>query len=186
MRCVECRIKTSNVGTLKSQMSVHERFLESIWTDLKDYKKILNAIYPGTNWCGVGDVAKNATDYGTSVGTDKCCQEHDGCEIFITARDTKYGLTNYALYTVSDCACDQKFLQCMVDVAKSETAPKRDQYTAKDFGRIFFNIVNPKCLLQDYPSVCKKRVLGICVQYEKDTTQSKVWQFASGPEFPSL
>ncbi|KAL3856660.1 hypothetical protein ACJMK2_011388, partial [Sinanodonta woodiana] len=53
-----------------------------------------------TNWCGVGDVAKNATDYGTSVGTDKCCQEHDGCEIFITARDTKYGLTNYALYTV--------------------------------------------------------------------------------------
>ncbi|KAL3856673.1 hypothetical protein ACJMK2_011401 [Sinanodonta woodiana] len=187
-RCVECRIKTSDVETLKSykMMSVHERFLESIWTDGKDIKKIFNAIYPGTNWCGVGDVAKNATDYGTSVETDKCCQAHDGCEIFITARDTKYGLTNTALYTVSGCDCDQKFLDCMVNVTKSDTAQERDKSSANDFGKIFFNVINPQCLKEDFPIVCTKYGwFGICIQYGQDTTQPKVWQFAKGPKFPT-
>ncbi|KAL3856666.1 hypothetical protein ACJMK2_011394 [Sinanodonta woodiana] len=188
MRCVECRIKTLDVETSKSQeiMSVHERFLESIWTDGKDLNKIVKGIYPGTNWCGAGDVAKNASDYGTSVETDKCCQVHDSCEIFITARDTKYGLKNTALYTVSGCDCDQRLLDCMVNVTTSETAQDRDKSTANDFGKIFFNVISPKCLKEDYPIVCTKRIwFGICIQYGQDTTQPKVWQFAKGPKFPS-
>ncbi|KAL3856674.1 hypothetical protein ACJMK2_011402 [Sinanodonta woodiana] len=110
--------------------------------------------FASTNWCGVGDVAKNATDYGTSVETDKCCQAHDGCDIYITARETKYGLKNTALYTVSSCECDQKFLDCMVGVTTSNTALLEDKQTAHDFGRIFFNIINPNCLVEDYPIIC--------------------------------
>ncbi|KAL3856668.1 hypothetical protein ACJMK2_011396 [Sinanodonta woodiana] len=156
MKCVECRIKTSDVGTMNSQrvMSVHGRFLNSIWNDVTDIKKILNAVSPGTNWCGDGNVAKNKTHYGTSEETDKCCQVHDHCDIYITALETKYGLTNKALYTVSICECDQKFLDCMVGVTMSDTASARDKQTALDFGRMFFNIINPYCLVEDYPIVC--------------------------------
>ncbi|KAL3856670.1 hypothetical protein ACJMK2_011398 [Sinanodonta woodiana] len=189
MKCVECRIWTLDDGTSKSQkiMSVHGRYLNSIWNNLKDIKKILSGIYPGTNWCGFGNVANNNTLYGTSEETDKCCQAHDGCEIFITARDTKYGLKNKALYTVSSCECDQTFLDCMVGVAKSDTVPLEDKQTAHDFGRIFFNIINPKCLVKDYPIVCdEKGWFGKCSKSHKDTSMPKVWQFQKGQNFPSL
>lgn len=55
-------------------------------------------IFPGTNWCGVGDAASDFEDVGRFTETDKCCRAHDHCDS-IGAFGTKHGLTNYSPFT---------------------------------------------------------------------------------------
>ncbi|KAK3609790.1 hypothetical protein CHS0354_022651 [Potamilus streckersoni] len=143
--------------------------------------------YSGTKWCGIGNAARNDSDFGSSVQTDKCCKEHDGCEIYITAFQSGYGLRNYAPYTVSGCDCDEKFLECMIRVANSETVPVDDKKTARDFGSLFFNGISPKCLKIDFPLVCVEEgwLKLSCKRYRVDESKEKVWQLVQGPRFPS-
>ncbi|KAJ8964745.1 hypothetical protein NQ314_004676 [Rhamnusium bicolor] len=56
-------------------------------------------IYPGTKWCGAGNIAANNTDFGTHRDTDKCCRNHDLCPDIIEGYQTKYNLTNPSFYT---------------------------------------------------------------------------------------
>ncbi|XP_037516623.1 uncharacterized protein LOC119393585 isoform X2 [Rhipicephalus sanguineus] len=57
-------------------------------------------IFPGTKWCGPGDVAKNYDDLGKASDTDRCCREHDHSEDNIPAFGTKHNITNYLPYTI--------------------------------------------------------------------------------------
>lgn len=50
-------------------------------------------IFPGTKWCGAGDVASSEEDLGVFSELDKCCRTHDHCEGML-AGETKHGLTN--------------------------------------------------------------------------------------------
>ena len=55
-------------------------------------------IFPGTKWCGPGDVASSYEDLGQFRETDMCCRDHDHCEN-IPGGGEKYGLTNNDLFT---------------------------------------------------------------------------------------
>ncbi|KAL3858515.1 hypothetical protein ACJMK2_013100 [Sinanodonta woodiana] len=135
-------------------------------------------IYPGTKWCGIGSKAKDDNDLGEYNETDKCCRAHDKCDIYIEAFQSKYDLFNFALYSVLSCECNEQFRDCLVSAAESPTAAVNDKSTANSMGKIFFNIIGPKCLQQVYPRVCTTQGFwGRCTEYKYDTTQSKVWEF---------
>ncbi len=66
-------------------------------------------IFPGTLWCGVGNVADG--DYenlGDNPTVDRCCRTHDHCPDYIESFETKYDIFNYRMYTISDCQCDNE------------------------------------------------------------------------------
>ena len=66
-------------------------------------------MFPGTNWCGRGARVNGYSHLGTYSGADKCCRQHDlGCPYFISSGDTKYGVYNWKLYTMSHCTCDER------------------------------------------------------------------------------
>lgn len=82
------------------------RSLRSIMSDdeLNELRKLIQAphaisrrdldlIYPGTKWCGAGNDAATYDDLGTAEEVDMCCREHDHCDMFIEAGQSKYGLT---------------------------------------------------------------------------------------------
>lgn len=56
-------------------------------------------IYPGTKWCGQGNIASHEQDLGEEKETDICCREHDYCPDNIYSQRSKYHLINRSLYT---------------------------------------------------------------------------------------
>ncbi|KAM7315558.1 hypothetical protein ISCGN_005341 [Ixodes scapularis] len=57
-------------------------------------------IFPGTKWCGAGDVAKNYDDLGRERATDVCCRDHDHAPDSLAPFETEHGITNVMLYTM--------------------------------------------------------------------------------------
>ena len=55
-------------------------------------------IFPGTKWCGAGNIAASYEDLGVNRETDKCCRVHDHCPTYIRSGETKYNLTNRSLF----------------------------------------------------------------------------------------
>ncbi|KAK8769719.1 hypothetical protein V5799_013816, partial [Amblyomma americanum] len=56
-------------------------------------------IFPGTKWCGPGNVAENDNDLGPAVATDRCCRDHDMSNDSIAPFQTEHNITNYRPYT---------------------------------------------------------------------------------------
>uniref|UniRef100_V5ICN5 Phospholipase A2 n=1 Tax=Ixodes ricinus TaxID=34613 RepID=V5ICN5_IXORI len=131
-------------------------------------------IFPGTKWCGAGDVAKNYDDLGVHRGTDMCCRAHDNSDDNIPALQTKHGITNRNLYTMTNCKDDRKFYNCLLnDGSPSSVA----------VGKLFFNVLRTECFANTYPKKCvKKNPIYIplltpkCKKYELDTSAPKEWQ----------
>ncbi|XP_031847972.2 phospholipase A2-like [Nomia melanderi] len=155
----------------------------SIASVFNPYKVQIKAIFPGTYWCGDGDISPNGKDVGFFEGTDTCCKNHDGCRDSIDAGDTKYGLKNNGAFTRSHCDCDQQLFDCLKN-AKS--------IIATDIGTTYFNVLRPQCFKQDYPTIgCKKYSRGQivskkCVEYELDTDKPKEVQWFDNPNFISI
>ncbi|KAI8442043.1 hypothetical protein MSG28_005683 [Choristoneura fumiferana] len=118
--------------------------------DVEEFNELrFSLIYPGTKWCGAGNVADSYDDLGSSRETDKCCRAHDFCPDVISAGETKYGLTNSAFYSRLSCECDEEFRRCL------RTASTK---TAKQIGTIYFNALRTQCFREDYPVVgCTRR-----------------------------
>ncbi|CAH1105953.1 unnamed protein product [Psylliodes chrysocephalus] len=93
-------------------------------------------IYPGTKWCGPGNKAANDNDFGTEIGTDKCCQAHDGCPDVMAGFHSKYNLFNPNFYTRLNCNCDTQFYSCLKNV---------NTKASNEIGRIYFNDIHTKC-----------------------------------------
>jgi hypothetical protein len=72
----------------------HSRSKRSMW------------IYPGTKWCGHGNMSKGYSDLGVSIDTDKCCRQHDHCPTTITGFTTAFNYFNFRFNTLSHCHCD--------------------------------------------------------------------------------
>ncbi|KAK3756182.1 hypothetical protein RRG08_064288 [Elysia crispata] len=98
---------------------------------------IFRGIYPGTKWCGIGNIADDPTDLGYYKKTDRCCQQHDSCAHYIPARRRRYGVHNDSPFTVSSCACDIKFRDCLQDVGS---------FVSQAIEFFFFKWGNLKCL----------------------------------------
>ncbi|XP_056631489.1 phospholipase A2-like [Diorhabda sublineata] len=129
-------------------------------------------IYPGTKWCGVGNIADNENDLGFERETDKCCRQHDNCPDVILGHQTKYNLTNPNFFTRLSCMCDVAFYNCLKSV-------RRD--SAKQIGLIYFTALGTQCFREEYPivdchtySFIPKRK---CIQYEIDDTKEKKYQW---------
>lgn len=107
-----------------------------------DAKSVLGGRVPGTKWCGPGNDAANETDFGENEHLDRCCYNHDRCEIRPlkkgTARD---GLNNTSDYTKSHCICDKKFHDCLTGL---------DGTLGALVGRTYFRVTS-KCFMEYYP-----------------------------------
>ncbi|KOB65126.1 Uncharacterized protein OBRU01_23186, partial [Operophtera brumata] len=97
------------------------------------FKDKVQAIYPGTVWCGDGHSAQaRSSDLGLFFFTDTCCRQHDACKIYIKAGETKYGLTNTGLFTSS--------------------------LVSAQIGLTYFNVLGPQCFRRAHPIVkCLKK-----------------------------
>ncbi|KAK6190731.1 hypothetical protein SNE40_002531 [Patella caerulea] len=112
----------------------------------KRYKRRL--IYPGTKWCGAGNISSNYSDLGEHAETDSCCREHDHCPNYILPFNTKDGLTNYGLFSKLHCDCDDAFYNCL----KSTT-----EKAAIDVGYLYFNILKVNCFKVIDVETCIKK-----------------------------
>lgn len=138
-------------------------------------------IFPGTKWCGAGDVAKNYDDLGRNKETDKCCREHDHSSDYIGALKTKHGITNKNLYTMTNCKDDSKFYNCLLNDSSLASAT---------VGRMFFNVLRTQCFNFSYPKKCvKNKIFYVplltkkCKEYRLDESKPKEWQTFPPPNF---
>ncbi|XP_070393833.1 uncharacterized protein [Dermacentor albipictus] len=138
-------------------------------------------IFPGTKWCGAGDVAKNYDDLGSARDTDRCCREHDHSQDNIPAFETKHNVTNYLPYTMTGCVYDRKFFNCLQNVSSLPSVT---------VGVLFFDVLQTKCFEYGYPTECTKynywRILLLkdpCEVEEPDTSKPKEWHIESPPNF---
>lgn len=123
-------------------------------------------IYPGTNWCGNGNIAKNIHDLGYFNKTDFCCREHDHCPISIKAQETKYGLRNPGIYTRSHCHCDLTFFRCL---------KAADDQISDKVGYTFFDVLKTRCF--DFTSQvigCIEWINGRCLKYAFDSKDKRL------------
>ncbi|XP_022258512.1 phospholipase A2-like [Limulus polyphemus] len=135
-------------------------------------------IWPGTKWCGPGNISENFDDLGEKRETDICCRDHDTCDDILKAGETKYGLTNDALTTRLNCKCDEDFRVCLMKV---------NTQTSNAVGEFYFNIAQNKCYKMEHPQTKCLRWGGLlqmsCQEYELDVSKPKIWQFFDAVEY---
>ncbi|KFV85167.1 Group 3 secretory phospholipase A2, partial [Struthio camelus australis] len=82
---------------------------------------------------------------GLFRGPDRCCREHDQCEVQIAALEFNYGIRNYRLHTVSHCDCDARFRQCLLDL---------NDTISNIIGITFFNLLEVPCFVLEESEEC--------------------------------
>ncbi|XP_077283326.1 uncharacterized protein LOC143909285 [Arctopsyche grandis] len=141
------------------------------------FKDRVKAIFPGTLWCGDGDMARSA-EVGLFFMTDSCCRRHDACKLYILSGETKYGLTNTGLFTRSHCDCDKAFYRCL---------KRTNSVVSSQIGLTYFSILGPQCFKREHPIMrCKRRTRITsqkCEEYQMDYNQSKMWQWFDNETF---
>ncbi|XP_071857971.1 phospholipase A2-like [Bombus fervidus] len=144
------------------------------------FKSKIKAIYPGTYWCGDGNVSPNGEDLGLFDNTDACCKTHDLCLENISAGEKREGLLNNGIFTRSSCECDRAFYRCLKEA---------DNIFATNIGRTYFNVLRPQCFQTDYPIVdCKKyarhRLMNNkCDEYNYNFSLPQIMQWFDNPDF---
>ncbi|XP_055384533.1 uncharacterized protein LOC129614142 [Condylostylus longicornis] len=115
----------------------------------EELNNIVNSIiFPGTKWCGPGDIAEGYDDLGIFKETDMCCRDHDHCD-HIPAGEEKCGIENKYYYTRLHCKCDKNFFECL---------HKSTDIAAYFVGQAYFG-VSGQCFRKDYP-------IKDCIEYE--------------------
>ncbi|CAB1347926.1 unnamed protein product [Coregonus sp. 'balchen'] len=103
--------------------------------------------YPGTLWCGAGNMADNYDQLGEFAATDSCCRVHDHCPYVIHAFSSKYGYTNFKL---------------------KECLRKVNDTSSRVVGQAFFNVIEVPCFQFIYEEQCVERHwYGVCKKYDK-------------------
>ncbi|XP_072401480.1 phospholipase A2-like [Diabrotica undecimpunctata] len=126
-------------------------------------------IFPGTKWCGVGNIAENYDDLGMEEETDKCCREHDNCPDIIKGFSTKHGLTNPSFYTRVHCDCDAKFYECLQSTGTLSSI---------EVSAIYFKVLHTQCFKKEYSVLrCTKITKYGCEHYELDKSKPKEYQW---------
>ncbi|XP_064485215.1 uncharacterized protein LOC135397552 [Ornithodoros turicata] len=134
-------------------------------------------IYPGTKWCGSGNIALHEQELGELIEVDKCCRQHDYATETINPRETKHGLTNYRGYPITTCNDDWKFYACL----KKEGSP-----AAMEIGHIYFDMLSPLCFLKNHTTECQEYFTShqsVCKTYGIDKSKPQTWQKVWNPTF---
>lgn len=131
-------------------------------------------MYPGTKWCGDGNISKSYDDLGENQDTDKCCRSHDYCQEYILPFSRRYGLFNWSAFTRCSCDCDNEFYNCL----KNST-----DAAANRIGYIFFNVLGTVCFRYEFTEMCLKKILFLCVEHGLNTAEPKVMRFFNGLKY---
>ncbi|XP_034145201.1 uncharacterized protein proca1 isoform X2 [Esox lucius] len=114
--------------------------------------------YPGTLWCGAGNMADNYDDLGEFAATDSCCRVHDHCPYVIHAFSSNYGYTNFKWHPLSHCDCDNALKDCLRKV---------NDTSSRVVGQAFFNVLEVPCFEFKYEEQCVERHwYGACKRYD--------------------
>ncbi|KAM6933306.1 uncharacterized protein proca1 [Xenentodon cancila] len=115
--------------------------------------------YPGTLWCGAGNMADDYSQLGEFGDTDSCCRTHDHCPQVIHAFSSNYGYTNFKWHSICHCDCDNALKACLRKV---------NDTSSRVVGQAFFNVLGVPCFEFDYEEQCVERHwYGLCKKYEK-------------------
>ncbi|XP_039987218.1 muscle M-line assembly protein unc-89 [Xiphias gladius] len=115
--------------------------------------------YPGTLWCGAGNMADHYDQLGDFAETDSCCRTHDHCPHVIHAFSSKYGHTNFKWHSICHCDCDKALKDCLRKV---------NDTSSRVVGQAFFNVIGVPCFEFEYEEQCAERHwYGLCKRYEK-------------------
>ncbi|KAM4590330.1 uncharacterized protein proca1 [Fundulus diaphanus] len=115
--------------------------------------------YPGTLWCGAGNMADNYNQLGEFAETDSCCRVHDHCPYVIHAFSSNYGYTNFKWHSICHCDCDNELKTCLRKV---------NDTSSRVVGQAFFNVIGVPCFDFAYEEQCAERHwYGLCKRYEK-------------------
>ncbi|KAL0130529.1 hypothetical protein PUN28_002275 [Cardiocondyla obscurior] len=128
--------------------------------ELRDTTYESALIFPGTKWCGSGNVADGPDDLGIFAMTDACCREHDNCKDVIEPMETKHGLVNSAFYTRLHCSCDERFYDCLHST---------EELVSAKVGFLYFSVLDTKCFREDHPIL--------------DESQPKMYQWFDVPTY---
>lgn len=131
-------------------------------------------MYPGTKWCGDGNISANYSDLGENRDTDICCRDHDHCQEYILPFSRRYGLFNWSAFTRCSCDCDNQLYDCL----KNSTDSAADR-----IGYIFFNVLGTECFRYEYTKICLKKILFLCVKHGLNTAEPKVMRFFHGRKY---
>ncbi|KAL3856296.1 hypothetical protein ACJMK2_011067 [Sinanodonta woodiana] len=128
-------------------------------------------IFPGTKWCGVGNIASDNNDLGTLVATDTCCREHDQCNVTLGPKEMKGGLQNNDTFSKVSCLCDVKFRECL------KRAQQQGEKAAGTVGDLYFNFLKQKCIIMETPPhVCQKWLQDICIHQVPDPQKESIFR----------
>nr|XP_055052083.1 protein PROCA1 [Misgurnus anguillicaudatus] len=115
--------------------------------------------YPGTLWCGAGNIADHYDQLGEFAETDKCCRVHDHCPYVIHAFSSNYGYTNFKWHSLSHCDCDNQLKECLRQV---------NDTSSRVVGQAFFNVIEVPCFEFTYEEQCVERHwYGMCKRYDR-------------------
>lgn len=115
--------------------------------------------YPGTLWCGAGNMADDYEQLGQFAETDSCCRIHDHCPHVIHAFSSNYGYTNFKWHSICHCDCDNALKACLRKV---------NDTSSRVVGQAFFNVIGVPCFDLAYEEQCAERHwYGMCKRYEK-------------------
>uniref|UniRef100_A0A671SPF6 phospholipase A2 n=1 Tax=Sinocyclocheilus anshuiensis TaxID=1608454 RepID=A0A671SPF6_9TELE len=101
--------------------------------------------YPGTLWCGAGNIADHYDQLGEFEETDKCCRVHDHCPYVIHAFSSNYGYTNFKWHPLSHCDCDNALKECLRRV---------NDTSSRVVGQAFFNVIEVPCFEFSFEEQC--------------------------------
>ncbi|KAF3847541.1 hypothetical protein F7725_020569 [Dissostichus mawsoni] len=159
----------------RSERSGRERGDDSALQDQVLKRSKRGFTYPGTLWCGAGNMADNYDQLGDFAETDSCCRIHDHCPHVIHSFSANYGHTNFKWHSICHCDCDNELKACLRNV---------NDTSSRVVGQAFFNVIGVPCFELAYEEQCAERHWYGIEEEEKpeSTTQSTI----SGPEEPSL
>ncbi|XP_069993883.1 phospholipase A2 [Penaeus vannamei] len=128
-------------------------------------------IYPGTKWCGTGNVAEGLDDLGTLKEVDACCRDHDLCPDDLEPGQTRHNITNESPFTMSHCDCNDNFRKCLHDVGSGE---------ANEVGSAYFSTGLFQCYRLAKPTAGCKQWAGLltqaCQEYNFNEDGEPRWQ----------
>ncbi|XP_051963551.1 uncharacterized protein proca1 [Xyrauchen texanus] len=133
-------------------------------SDAENNKKTLRRskrgfTYPGTLWCGAGNIANHYDQLGEFAETDKCCRVHDHCPYVIHAFSSNYGYTNFKWHSISHCDCDNALKECLRLV---------NDTSSRVVGQAFFNVIEAPCFEFSFEEQCVERHwYGVCKRYDR-------------------
>lgn len=128
-----------------------------LWNHFLQNQVSRGLIYPGTKWCGPGNVADSYDDLGQHAAEDFCCREHDHCPFTIGPQQCIHGICNNSPFTRSHCDCDVKFRRCLQNL---------NTEVANTLGALFFNVIQVTCFKERRP----------CSQWQRCVSYTRIMQ----------